>query len=58
MLLEVHRCDICGELVYIPEESLAELRLIEKSEYTIDYDVCILCKEALFKWILEIRQKK
>ena len=55
--LETHRCDVCGELFYVPEEPLRKLRLIEGNEVTLDYDVCFMCKESLMKWILGMREK-
>jgi hypothetical protein len=57
-LLEVHKCDVCGETFYVPEEPLRKLQLTESNETTIDYDLCFDCKESLFKWILSIREKK
>jgi hypothetical protein len=57
-LLEAHRCDLCGELFYVPEDPLRKLRLVESNETTFDYDLCFDCKEALMKWILARREKQ
>jgi formylmethanofuran dehydrogenase subunit E len=57
-LLEVHRCDVCGELFYVPEDPLIELKLINANETIIDYDLCCDCKEKFMKWILAVREGK
>ena len=43
--LEPHRCDRCGDLVYLPEETIHSIDLFEQEQ-----ELCCLCKEALEHW--------
>jgi len=54
---EPHTCDVCGEMFYVPQETLRTLRTTEMGEVDLDFDVCLDCYEALKAWIKSRREK-
>jgi len=56
--LEPHRCDVCGDLFYVPEDPLRTLEINRGQSDEIDYDICYDCHAGLLKWILKIREQK
>jgi len=56
MKLTPIRCDICGDLCYLEEESIYLLSIKGQSEWIedredIEMDICFTCKEKLLKII-------
>lgn len=49
--LEPHRCDICGELLYIPENSIHSLELDRGTNDTFDWELCHACYDNFLDWI-------
>jgi hypothetical protein len=56
-LLEPHKCDICGEIFYVPEDPLRTLVIIDNGQTIIDYELCYDCKEAILKHIQKIQKR-
>lgn len=52
---EPHTCDVCGDLFYVPQETLRTLDINRNQDDEISYDLCFNCHEKLLKWILNVR---
>lgn len=54
MKLTPVRCDICGDLCYLEEESIYLLKITGQSSWLkeeLEFDICFSCKEKLLKTI-------
>ncbi len=51
--LEPHRCDLCGELLYIPENSIHQLELDRKIDDVLQWELCYKCYDKFLDWILK-----
>jgi len=61
MILTPIRCDICGELYYLEEETMFTLQIKGLSEWVKDeeitLDICFMCKEKILGSIDELQIK-
>jgi len=53
---EVHICDICGEIFYVPQENRGTLEINRGQNDEILFEICFGCHEKVLKMILEIRK--
>jgi len=63
MRLTPIRCDICGDLHYLEEESIYLLSIKGQSEWIkdredIEMDICFACREKLLKFINKMQEGK
>ena len=57
MKLEPHRCDLCYELLYHPENFIHTIELDRGTNNLMDYELCAKCYDALCDWIVKRIEK-
>ena len=51
MELKIYRCDLCYELLYIPERSLHKLEVDRETNGVLDWELCSGCYDKFLAWI-------